>query len=110
MKGVDFMEKFKVYHIAVCSKIEQDRLGLVDTGCLTNVGFYRNKNTAFSAVKENWGDIHETCYDFAIIEEVEEGLYPCSTVRWIFHWIQSKQAYVQIEEPEWLRHFCGLVI
>jgi hypothetical protein len=40
------------------------------------VGYYCNIEDAKYVVENNVCDINETCYDYAVIEEIEEGMYP----------------------------------
>lgn len=105
------MSKTKIYVIMTCTKLETDKKFLFPCfGSESIVGFYTQKEVAFEVVRDNWGDIYETCYDYAIIEEVEEGLYPCSTVRWFFKFNKDLEQYEQIPEPDSFKRFCGLII
>lgn len=104
------MNKNKIYVIEVCTKLEFDKLKLPDMGAEDIVGFYSDKESAFDIVINNCGDLHETCYDYALIEEVEEGIYPGSTTRWFFKFNMDTQQYEPISEPEGYEHFCDLII
>lgn len=75
-------------------------------------GYYLDKDVAFKAVKNNWCDIWETCYSYALIEEVEEGLYRPATKgqRWWFKFNLDSKQYEQIEEPECMNNYCGFTI
>ena len=69
------------------TKLKQDeKTKFPDFGSSSIVGYYFDKNDAFNAVKENACDINETCYDYALIEEIREGLYfpAFSDCRWFF--------------------------
>lgn len=48
------------------------------------VGWYSEFEDAYSSVLGNCFDINETCYQYAIIEECEEGIYKPSSRRWFF--------------------------
>lgn len=54
-------------------------MGLLNFGSSSLCGYYFDKDVAFKAVKEDACDINETCYDYAVIEEVEKGLYKPAT-------------------------------
>lgn len=118
------MKTDKIYMIMVCTKLEEyiikntkdngeiveKKSGFPDFGDSNTVGFFYEKEKALDAVHNNAGDINETIYDYAIVEEVEPGLYPCSTVRWLYKFDYKTKQYNPIEEPEILSHMCGIVV
>ena len=76
------------------------------------VGFYIDKEDAFKNVKENDCNINNTYYNYALIEEVEEGLRNpagCSN-RWFFKYNKETDEYDEIEEPTFLNGFSGFTI
>ena len=99
-----------IYTIMTLSQLEQHDNGFPDFGSTNIVGWYKDKDVAFRAVKENWGDIWECVYDYAMIEEDEEGLYPVSTRRWFFKFDMTDKEYKPIKEPEFLKHFGGFIM
>ena len=103
--------KNKIYIIMVMKKIDIDvSTGHSDFGCTDIVGFYTNFKQADSRVKENACDINETCYDYAIIEEVKEGLYQYPRKRWLYKYNKDNNEYEKIEEPDYLKRKAGLTI
>lgn len=100
----------KIYNILVFSELKSNQQGIPELSDNRLVGFYLNKETAFQAVKENWADIWEYGYDYAIIEEVNEGLYACSTTRWFFKYNINTKKYEEIPEPILFNHLCGLTM
>lgn len=92
------------------SKLELSEYGFHDFGSRNLCGWYMSKTDAFKAVENNMCDIWEHCYDYALIEEVVEGLYPCSRTRWFFKFDIESMTYKQIEEPEWLSRFIGFTL
>ena len=65
-------------------------------------GFYKDKDKAIQAVEENWTDMWETCYDYAMIEEYEEGISHTTFWRKFYKFNEEKGGYDEIEEPkEW---------
>ena len=44
------------------------------------VGFYGSLHEAEIAITNNYGDIRECLYDYAVLEEITEGLYPCHLI------------------------------
>lgn len=74
------------------------------------VGWYSEFEDAYSSVSENCCDINETCYKYALIEECEEGLYNPANKRWWFEYNHEKDRYFQINEPDFIKGFCGFTI
>lgn len=73
------------------------------------VGFYTNLETAQKAVEENWCDIFEYLYEYALIEEITEGIYRPNFNRWLYKLkydedLNSNHIFHQIEEPEEMKH------
>ena len=102
-----------IYTIMTMTKLEQDeKTKFPDFGSSSIVGYYFDMDKAFGIVKENVCDINETCYDYALIEEIREGLYQSasSDCRWFFKYDKDKDCYYQIEEPEFLKHYCGFTV
>lgn len=54
---------------------DPSELGL-EFGDIRIVGWYKDLSVAENKVESNACDINEGCYEWAIIEEVPEGLYP----------------------------------
>ena len=94
----------KIYIITTMTKLEQNKLGWPEYGSTRTVGWYESFNDAEKCVVYNNGDIWETCYDYAIIEEVEEGLYPYCKPRWFYKYNIETGEYERIEEPELMKH------
>ena len=57
------------------------------------------------ALHENWTDMWETCYDYAVIEMYKEGIshYEHRSRQW-FKFDQERKGYFEIEEPECVKH------
>lgn len=100
----------KIYTILVFTKLEKDKKGWPNFGSERLVGYYTNKDKAFNAIINNACDINETCYDYALIEEVEEGLYNAAMHRYWFEYNRAKDKYEPIEEPDFVKHFSGFTI
>lgn len=65
------------------------------------VGYYFKLEDAISAVENNVLDIHETNFNFVVIESCSEGLYPIdSTEQYWFEWNREHEKYVSCERPE----------
>ena len=72
------------------------------------VGYFSKFNDAEQAVLENACDIWETCYDYAVIENIQEGLY-----QYDFHptWYKFHKllgGYVKCEQPSFVNKNGGM--
>ena len=74
------------------------------------VGFYRSLHEAEIAIINNYGDIRECLYDYAVLEEIEEGLYPLSLNRKVYKFNEKTGKYHPIPEPGYLKHIYGMTI
>ena len=63
-------------------------------------GFITHRETAFKAVRENWGDIHRDKYDIAWIECITPYIMAWSVERVWFRWDETKGIYCESETPE----------
>ena len=80
------------------------RSGWPDTGCIANMGFYYELDTAIQAMNENWCDIQETCYYAGFILCRFPGLYYAATSRMYFLWNEKKRGFFEVEEPKIFAH------
>jgi hypothetical protein len=76
-----------------------------DTRC---VGFFTTFSQAEKCVIENWGDIFEYYYDFAVVEEVTEGLYNCcqgdNYLKQWYKWNSKVKRYKKVKEPKFAKN------
>ena len=98
------------YFITVFEKLEIDERGWPNTGCSQCWGFYIDKDTAYKALHENWSDMEETCYEYAVVEEYHEGISGYTGFRQFFKFDLTKLGYMEIDEPEGYKHFCSFSI
>lgn len=79
------------------------------TNCRT-VGWFPTFNLADYATVNNFGDIHETGYQYAVIEEMEFGLYPyCKRDFW-YKFDKEQEEYVPINKPKEFRNIVNFSI
>lgn len=100
----------RIYMIMCCEQLEPTADNFPEFGRTSIMGYFQDKNRAFEAVIHNEEDIWETCYNYAIIEEVEEGIYPPTFERWFFKFNTEAKEYELIQEPKFLHRFRGLII
>lgn len=96
----EYPNKEMIYH-----KPEGDvHSGWPDTGCIDDMGFYYELDTAIQAMNENWCDIQETCYYAGFILCRFPGVYYAGTSRMYFLWDDEKEGFFEAEEPEIFKH------
>ena len=95
----------KVYFIATIRNID-----IEGTAGTRVVGYYEDLETARKAVEENWGDLYEDgYYKYAVIEDVEPGLYRSDEAHPIFFkWEDG--GFNEIDKPVELNGFFGFTI
>ena len=105
-----------IYTILTCEKLEEQvyptgkKSGFPNYGASSVVGFYTSFLDAHEALTNNRTDLHETCYDYACIEKVEEGLArPGELVGW-YRYDRVSNKYIPIETPSFEKHICGRTI
>lgn len=89
-----------MFFITCMEKISIDDLGWIDYGDKRTFGFYADYCKVKKALNTNRCDMNETIYNYAIVEEIDQGIHP--TVIWTkwFKWDREKQGFFEIEEPE----------
>lgn len=80
-------------------------------GDMRCVGYYSTFEAAEEAVLDNACDIWETCYDYAVIENVEEGLYQYDQNPVWYKWDDLNEEYARMEgRPEQYKNQVGFGI
>lgn len=116
MELIDMQEKIEAipievyYFITVFEKLDINEHGNPDTGSSRCWGFYCEKDTAFQAVHENWTDMEETVYGYAVIEGYHEGISHYTFFRQFFKFDRERNGYFEIDEPEVFKHYCSFSI
>lgn len=98
-----------MYFITCFQKIGNGKYGL-DIGASRVVGYCSNYLIADSILRNNVCDIHETIYHYAVIEEIEEGVYPTVKDRWFYKYDKEKDGYYPIEEPIEFKHYGNIAL
>lgn len=105
-----------IYVIMVCTKLEEGiypdgkKSGFPKYGERCTVGYYKSLADAENALATNATDMWETCYDYACIERVQEGLCrPGQLISW-YKYNKEKDGYLAIDTPEFDKHTCGRTI
>ena len=72
----------------------------LDPQTMECVGYYQDFDYAKDTLVTNQLDINETIYDYAMIEEIRNGLYADNVRRWWFKFDYNKGIYEEYETPE----------
>ena len=70
-----------------------------DTRC---VGYFKTFEEAERIVLYNVCDIWETCYDYAIIENIPDGIYQYDFHPTWYKWHKPTNGYIKCEQPEFV--------
>lgn len=95
-------ERNPIYIITVFEEFKPQPHESTKTGCKDVVGFKHSFERADEVVRENTCDIHEDCYNYAVIEEVFPYLYPDSNRTWFYKFNKESGAYKPFDVPEYL--------
>ena len=76
-----------------------------DTRC---VGYFKTFEEAEHVVLYNECDIEETCYDYAVIENIPEGLYQYDFHPTWYKWHKPTGGYIECEQPDFVKTICGV--
>ena len=106
----------EIYTILACEKLEEDITkigkpnGFSNYGCSHIAGFYTDFNDCVSALHRNTCDIWETCYNYACIEKVEEGICQPGILLGWYKYDRERNGYFHIDTPAFEKHTCGRTI
>ena len=99
-----------MYFITVFDKIEPNEMFYAEFGDQRTWGYYTEYEMAQSSLHENRTDMHEGCYEYALIEKIGPGICAhCEERQW-FKWDKEKRGYCEIEEPECVKHLVNFAI
>lgn len=107
------VEGIIIYAIKTMTRCQEDTKypGYLDFGHERNVGYYTDLGDAIDCVSNNDGDIWETIYTFAMIEEIHEGLYGSAGNRtWWFKWNNMNQQYEPMDMPDLAANKFGFIM
>lgn len=99
-----------MYFITVFDKIEPSDIYFAEFGDQRTWGYYPEHEWAVNALHENWTDMHEGCYEYAVIERIDYGICAIADERQWFKWDAERHGYFEIEEPECVKHLVNFAI
>ncbi len=101
------MNDTPIFIVTTMERLKKDmsKLGWLDLGCTSTVGYFHDLTEAQRAVMGNMGDINETCYDYAVIEEMPVGFYQHSINSWFYKFNYDKDEYEAMEKPDFVHEY-----
>ena len=100
------MDYATMWFITVFERVECDQKGFPDFGSSRCWGFYSDRGVAIRAVRENWTDMREGMYEYAVVEGFDEGIsggHDPAESQW-FKWDDENACYKEIEQPAVVAH------
>lgn len=98
-----------MWFITCVEKMESEH-GLPSNGDIVTWGFYANRDDAVRALHKNLKDMHEGIYQYACIEQYEEGIAMVTgEIQW-FRFDKERNGYFEIDTPDIVRYCCGYAI
>jgi len=72
-------------------------------------GWFDKLEDAQESVRENWGDMYEGCYNYAVIEEVGKGILNHGMKEWWYKWKGSWEqgGYKKSKKPKQYSNVIG---
>lgn len=89
-----------MYFITCFSKCDKDELGWFDGGDIRTFGYYEDFETCRLALGENWCDMHEYLYRFAVVEKIEQGIHPKAEETAWFEWDVKRNGFFETNKPD----------
>jgi len=74
------------------------------------IGYFSEQESAIKAIENNRGDFWETIYNYAVIENIPEGIYKFDAEPLWFQYDRDTEEYKPIDRPEETLHMCGFAI
>ena len=99
-----------MYFVTVFDKCEPNEQFFAEFGCQRTWGYYQEYEMAARALHENRTDLHEGCYEYALIEKIGPGIIALCEERQWFKWDKEKCGYFEIDEPECVKHLVNFAI
>ena len=93
-----------MFFISCFTDISVNKLGYPDIGNARTVGFVETLEKAGEILLNNVGDLWESIYQYAVIEDISPGIYSVPEDRCFFKFDEDRQGYYPIEEPEELKN------
>lgn len=73
-------------------------------------GYFDTYNVAVQSLHENWCDMHECLYGYAVIEKIGQGIHAIAGERQFFKYDREKDGFFEIDEPPEVKHLYNFAI
>ena len=94
-------------HFITCFCVDESKNECTDS---RTFGYFADYNECQTALHENWCDMHEFYYDYAVVEQIFEGIHPRpEKVVWV-KWGDEKEGFYETEKPEWTNGWYGFAL
>lgn len=84
-------------NIYTVTTLQENNGIIIDTRC---VGYWPTMEEAMQAVKDNYGDMYESSYNWAIVECFGPGIYPHSSFEIWYSWSIAGRKYLLSAKPK----------
>ena len=92
-------------------KWKKNKYGFVDFGSERTFGFKETFEKATKALHENYCDMHEGLYQYAIVEEINTPtIHPDVDSKQWFEFDENKEGFFEIEEPNLCKNYCNFAV
>lgn len=96
--------KTTIFTVTVFQKIKHNKFvdndQIVDLGDRHCIGWLSSLDEAKAAIMMNMHNLRADMYDYAIIEEMPDGINKSDVNRILFKWDNTTQSYVEINIPK----------
>ena len=86
-----------MWFVTVVEKMEDTEYYWANYGSTRTWGYYSDKEVATQSLHENWTNMRENFWNYAVIEEYEEGICNDTGERQWFKWNEERQGYFEID-------------
>lgn len=100
----------RIWIITVFSSVSRHPIAGINYSDERSWGFYTDKDVALQALHENWTDMWEYCYRYAVLECYEEGTIAEFIESQWFEFDQGRKGYFEIDPPGGIPDTYGIVL
>lgn len=99
-----------MFFITCFQYIRKEPKKFLDIGDSRVFGYFRTLEQAKNALAKNTLNMHEYYYNYAIVEEIDEGIHPEVESRYFFEYNKELNGFLPIDEPIEFKHNSNFAI
>ena len=99
-----------MFFITCFSRRENGESESPDFSDMRTFGYFDSFEACNQALHENWCDMHECLYEFAVIEQIEQGIHPHAKEMDWYRWDNEKCGFFEIDKPTETNGYCNYAI